>query len=338
MDPEWRIEEAEFPRDGTLGERIRFALRYAILAPSSHNSQPWRFRVENDTVSLLADRTRALPVVDPHDRELTISCGAALFNLLAGIAHHGMAATPDLLPTGAEPDLIARVRVADAPVADAEIARLAAAVPLRRTNRGAYGPIAVPDKTCDLLGAAARAEGVAAHMVADLEMRKRVAALVARADHAQFADPRFRRELAAWIHPARERDGMAAHALGVPRLLDFETRITAMVIRTFDLGDGVAASDAELVAGSPLLLCLSTPRDDPPAWVQTGLALERVLLTARLEGYDASYLNQPIEVPELRPELRNLLGTAPYPQILLRVGRGSAAAPAPRRGLGEVAL
>ncbi|NOT32243.1 MAG: hypothetical protein HOP15_17495 [Planctomycetes bacterium] len=51
-------------------------LELATRAPSSHNTQPWLFRARGDSIELHADRTRALPINDPHDRELTIRCGA----------------------------------------------------------------------------------------------------------------------------------------------------------------------------------------------------------------------------------------------------------------------
>lgn len=338
MHAEWHIDESAFPRSGPLEARIRFALQFAILAPSSHNSQPWRFDLAGNTVTLVADRTRSLPVVDPYDRELIVSLGAALFNLRAALAHFGMSFAIDIFPVKADADIVARIAVSDVPGTDTDLARLAAAIPMRATNRQSFSPIGVPPKVIELLQSAARAEGVSIRTVEDLVERKRVAALVARADQKQFADVRFRRELAAWIHPARESDGMSAYAFGIPRLLDFEAQIAGMVVRTFDLGDGAAANDAGLVAGSPLLLCFSTPQDDAPAWLFTGQALERVLLTARLEGYDASFLSQAIEVPEFRAELRNLLGTQSCPQLLIRVGRGPAAPHSPRRPLAEVAV
>jgi hypothetical protein len=120
--------------------------------------------------------------------------------------------------------------------------------------------------------------------------------------------------------------------------MDFDVPITSMVIRTFDLGGGIAAHDAAVTTGSPLLLCFSTTRDDAPSWLFAGQALERLLLLARLEGYDASYLNQPIEVPELRNALRDALGTEPFPQLLIRLGRGQAVAHTPRRPLEETVL
>jgi len=333
----WDIDEAEFPRKGPPETRAWFALRYATLAPSSHNSQPWRFMVDGDTISLLADRTRSLPVVDPYDRELLISCGAALLNLRAALAHFGHGFAIDLFPTEIEPDLLARVRLLEGTPVDPGLSHLFPAIPRRVTNRGPFTPIAVPDSVCAAMCAEAAGEGVAVRPVASILQRRQVATLIAQADQAQFADVRFRRELAAWIHPQRASDGMPAHAFGAPRLMDFETPLTAMVIRSFDLGNGVAARDVEVVSGSLLLLCFSTRQDNAPAWLATGQALQRLLLLARLEGYDASYLNQAIEVPELRVLLRETLQTDPYPQLLIRVGRGEFAAHTPRRPFDQVA-
>ena len=234
MQTEWQIDESGFPRTGTLAQRIRFALRYAILAPSSHNTQPWRFNLDGDTVTLVADRTRSLPVVDPYDRELIASLGAALFNLRAALAHFRMSYAIDIFPVKADADLVARIKVADAqaPDANADVARLAAAIPFRATNRHAFSPIGVPGKVQDFLLEAARAEGVSIRAIDDLNERKRLAALVARADQAQFGDARFRRELASWVHPSRARDGRPAYAFGIPQMLDFEAGITSMVSRS----------------------------------------------------------------------------------------------------------
>lgn len=332
----WDLNENDFPRAGPLAARAWFALRYAALAPSSHNSQPWRFNVDGDTVELLADRTRSLPVADPYDRELIISCGAALLNLRVALTHFGLWFNISLFPSQAEPDLIARVRLVDRGAADPGLAHLFPAIVRRATNRGPFGPIPLPHRVCAALCAEGAIEGVAVRAVTDTKERRQVAALIAEADQAQFADLRFRRELASWIHPQRARDGMPAFAFGVSKLMDFEIPVTAMVIRTFDLGDGVAARDSALADGSPLLLCFSTAQDDAPAWLFSGQALERVLLLARLEGYDASYLNQPIEVPSLRMQVRDTLQTGPYPQLLIRVGSGPPATHTRRRAIEDV--
>ena len=68
-----------------MSAQFRFLLRYAILAPSSHNTQPWLFSLQDRCVEIYADRSRSLRVTDPDDRQLTIAGGCALSNLRGAI-------------------------------------------------------------------------------------------------------------------------------------------------------------------------------------------------------------------------------------------------------------
>ena len=78
------------------------------------------------------------------------------------------------------------------------------------------------------------------------------------------------------------------------------------------------------------------PLESNEAWLVAGQGLQRLLLVATKAGYSTSYLNQPIEVSELRADLAAELQTARYPQLLLRVGRGSKAPHSPRRPIADV--
>ncbi|RQS21390.1 Acg family FMN-binding oxidoreductase [Burkholderia sp. Bp8998] len=315
---------------------LRSLLGYAVLAPSSHNSQPWRFLVNGATISVCADRMRALPVVDPFDRELIISCGAALLNLRVALNHAGLAHTISTFPSEVDPDLLAQVRICDDGYFDASLGTLFNAIPDRVTTRAPFESTAVPDEIQHDLIAAGVAEGADIACVDSIAHRARVAELVAEADRQQFADPRFRRELASWIDPRRHVDGMPAFAAGVPALLDFAAPVVTTAVRTFDLGNGLAALHHQLVGASPLIVCIATVRDDREAWLAAGQALERILLVATRAGYTASYLNQPIETAGLRAHLRHMLGLRGEPQLLLRVGRGPHTPHSPRRPLDDV--
>lgn len=326
------------PTSLDASEKFRYAVQYAILAPSSHNSQPWRFMTEGEALLLCADRTRALSVVDPHDRELVISCGAALFNLRVALARIGCGTEITTLPYSADPDVLARVELPRGRAADPALANLFDAIAARATDRRAFAEKPVPDGVCKAIAEAAAAEGVTATLAIDLERRRAVAELIAEADRQQFADPRFRRELASWIHSSRDVDGMSGYALGVPALLDYATPITGLVVRTFDMGNGVAASHLALVRGSPLFVCLSTPTDDAFAWLLTGQALERILLSLVGNGYAASFLNQPLEIAALRQAVRDEMGGAAHPQLLLRVGESQAPVLSRRRPVSEVLI
>lgn len=302
----------------------------ASLAPSSHNTQPWLFRLREDGIDLLADRTRALPVNDPNDRELTISCGCALFNLRVAAAAAGLRADVVLLPDAAEPDLLARVALATTAAPGAEAA-LHAAVGKRRTFRKRFSSTPVDVDVIRWLVEAAQREGATLIMLHAPEARASAAQLVAEGDALQWADPRWRRELAAWMHPRRRGDGLLVPGLVAP--------MVQAVVRSFDMGDGVAATDRELADESPLLAVLVTVADTPRDWLMAGQALQRLLLVGVAHGLQASYLNQPVQVEALRPRLQNLTGQTGHPQVLLRLGSAAAAPRAtPRRPVADVLI
>lgn len=332
-DP-WDVSEGDFPDRGSPEEQLYFLLNYAVLAPSSHNTQPWTFEIRDGAVELYADRTRALPVADPEDRALIVSCGAALFNLRVALRRFGYAAEvevlpPEMLPDPDYPDLLAIVRPDDRMEPTEEDLALFRAIPERRTNRMPFEDRAVPESVLSALGDAAADEGARLRVVTG-EEKAVVADLIAEGDRRQWNDKRFRRELAAWVHSnrTRRRDGMPGYAFGFGEIM---SAVGPLVMRTFDMGNGRAATDRELAAGSPVLAALWTAEDDPRAWLSSGQALSKVLLRARTEGIYASYLNQPVEVPELRPKLTRLLGLDGYPQLLFRMGYGPQPRPTPRR-------
>jgi Nitroreductase family len=334
----WNVEASSFPASGTVIDKARFAVRYAILAPSSHNTQPWRFIINGDELLVCADRTRSLSNIDPFDRELIISCGAALFNLRVTLAHFEVPVEITTFPQSSDPHVVARIVFPASGPKLKELAELFNAITKRTTNRGPFSGRDVPAAIVERLKSAATAEGVDVAFALELAQRERLAALIAKADRAQFDDPRFRRELANWIHPSRSNDGMPTASQGLGVLTDAATPIVAMAIRTFDLGNGVAAAHEELARGSPLLVALSTPMDNNEGWLAAGLGLQRLLLAATKEGYSTSYLNQPIEVPDFRGELAKELSIDGYPQLLLRVGVGRPTSHSPRRPISDVLI
>ncbi|WP_254366953.1 nitroreductase family protein [Paraburkholderia sp. NMBU_R16] len=320
-----------------MAKKLDATLRAAVQAPSSHNSQPWHFVVDDESITLCADRTRALPVVDPFDRELIISCGAALFNLRVALNHFGLAYEISLFPSEVDPDVLARLRLHAGTLSDPTLERLFGAIARRATTRKPFARTPVTATSQRYLIEAGEAEGAHVVCIDQMAQRDRIAELIAEADALQFADPRFRRELACWIHPQRASDGMPAEAAGMAALLDFAVPIATSAIRTFDLGGGAAAMHHELIAGTPLIVVIGTDSDGREAWLAAGQALERVLLTAANGGLSVSYLNQPIEAAALRERLRTIASMDAQPQLLLRIGYGPEVTErAPRRPLDDV--
>jgi hypothetical protein len=332
----WLVDDADFPAAGNTSEVLRFVLRYAILAPSSHNSQPWLFHIDGNAVEVFADRTRRLPVVDPDDRELVMSCGAAVYNLRLALRHFGEGCNVSVLPEGTDSDLLARVDLTGEATGDLLLEEQFAAIRSRHTCRQAFDDTPIDPEVARRLRQAASAEGA---LLVDIpkERRNMVTGLVTEADFVQMSDSVFRRELAHWMrasHPARG-DGMPGYALGLSEL---QSAVGPLIVRTFDVGSSQAAKDDDLSRGSALLAVVVTASDDVADWIAAGQAMQRVLLTATAAGLRASFLNQPIEISSMRLQLSRALAVPGDPQLLLRFGYGPSSAPTPRRPVAEVLL
>lgn len=325
----------EFPLDGPPEAQLRAAVSFAVQAPSGHNSQPWVFRIHDDALDLSADRTRALPVVDPEDRELVISCGAALFNIRLALRRFCRNAEVAILPDPDAPDLLARIRVGATCQPTEDDQALFGAIPRRRTYRHPFDDRAVPEPVVTALTRAAAQESAWLRPVRSITERDALVDAVAEGDRRQMADRSFRRELALWLHPdrAKSRDGMPGSAVGLKALMSV---VGPLAIRTFDMGRGRAAWDRELAQKSPVLAVLGTRGDTVTDWLVAGQALQRVLLRACAEGVYASFLNQPVEVPALRGKVRALLGEPGQPQMVMRLGYGHAGRRAPRRDVQDI--
>ncbi len=332
----WEIDADQFPGTGSASDKLKFALKYAILAPSTHNTQPWRFQVVHRGIDLYADQSRGLKVIDPHSRQLVMSCGAALFNLRIALARFGYETKVRVMPFPDYPDLLAQVRVARAPNGPSdESVKLCAAITQRRTNRQAFIKRPVSEGIATQLSNAAAREGAQLtrlHPAAKAPL----AALVATADRAQFRDKHFRRELATWLTPIGSRRGDGIPFVKKEYGSSVPLAIT-MRIRTFDIGAEFGAMEEALIKGAPALFVLSTPGDQAPDWLAAGQAMQAALLTACRHGVSASFLNQVLEVAPLRAQVAAMAPAGHHPQLVLRLGFGPPVAKAtPRRPLADV--
>ncbi|MEI7684965.1 MAG: nitroreductase family protein [Planctomycetota bacterium] len=331
----WAISETGFPRTGGSADQLRFLVNYAVLAPSTHNTQPWLFKIGREKLELYADRTRRLAVGDPKDRELTMSCGASLFHLRVAARHFGYRDVVETFPSPENPDLLARFGL-NGPMAVApEDDVLFQAITRRRTNRLPFEARPVPESLLSALRVAVAEEGVWCHLVPSVKERDAVAELVGAGAQRQLADKQYRREIAGWMRSnwTGLRDGMPGYAMGLRGLTAL---LAPSFVRTFDTGQAQGERDRRRAMSAPVLAVLGTESDTPQAWLAAGQAVARTLLRCRSEGVWASFFNQVIEVDDLRSKLSGVVGRGGFPQLLLRLGYCSEVRPTPRRTTSEV--
>lgn len=311
---------------------LRDAALYAMRAPSVHNTQPWHFDLHGGELEMHADPSRQLKVLDPARRQLTISCGCALFNARVGIAARGWTPLVNRLPTDGEPNLMARIGGVEPTSLGGPLAVYEPGIERRQTNRRRFSDNDVPADVVDALVCAAALEGAELVVVRTEEHRLALARLARQADDSQLLDPAYRAELRAWTRDPPGRDGVPART--VPHVDG--TAHDEIPMRDFDT-HGMGWLPAGTHSSRHLcLLLVCTDQDTVPDWLEAGEALERVLLELTLRGYVASLLTQVIEVAGTRAALRHDLGLTGHPQVLLRVGRAASTAASGRRRIVDV--
>ena len=318
--------------DQALDGDLRPVLELAALAPSVHNTQPWRFTWDGTSLHVLEDRTRALAVLDPAGRERLLSCGAAALQARLGFAVLGYECRTAMLPDPDQPELVATLTVVGRTEPSQEERALAEAIPRRTTDRDPFDDRPVPEEARAALRQAAEQEGAWLRFIGEdgsddaLELQ----ILLSHADDSQRSDPAYLEELAAWRRD-REAEGIPTRSLpSVPA----ELRGATWVARDFD-AKGPASAPAPAAEAPrpehPAVLVIGTEGDDVVDWVTAGQALARVLLRATVDGLAAQPLTQVLEVPILRGRMRHALGVRGYPQMLLRIGYGHAGPSSRRR-------
>lgn len=183
-----------------MNEKLRFLLGYAILAPSTFNTQPWRFRLKENELMVFADPNRWLKDSDADKRELYISVGCALENLIIAARYLGLAPEVSYFPEGDDSDLAAAIRLEPSGIQPGgEDVTLFRAIPLRQTRRGTYENRRIPEQDLERLSSTRLETDISLYITADSEIISKVGDLIFRADVLQYADPDYRRELSKWI-------------------------------------------------------------------------------------------------------------------------------------------
>lgn len=294
---------------------FRAATALAIRAPSLFNTRPWRWRRTAHSLHLYLDRSRSLPITDPHHRELIISCGAALDHAVLALRALDWTAHVRPLPDPDEPDRLADIEITAPASSSEETSELARAAYARRTDRSQYSSQQVSSELlADLREAGTFPQ---THLrIIEGDRRHSLAAAFAKAAFLHATDPDYRDELAAWT------GDNTARATGVPRSEAPQpgTQYGDIVLRDFGRSAATHEETGSARTAGTLLL-VSTSTDAPAAHLAAGQTTSRVLCTAERHGLVSSPLSEAFEIPQTRSLIRHdVLDDNEHPQLALRVG------------------
>ena len=332
------MPDQDADRDSALTTaEVREVVELATLAPSVHNTQPWRFSWDGRALLIREDLSRSLPVLDPDGRERALSCGAALQHAELAVREVGHECTVEVEPDAGDPLLVGRLSIGASSSPSADDRALVAAIPRRYTDRGIFDSAEIPTDLVERMRLAAEHHGGWLRPVIDADERVAMAVLLAHADAVERSDPAYLAELARWRTHERETEGVPDAALpDGPVAL----RGSDYTLRDFDAGDPgtahVQPPSEPPAAEHPLVVVLGTHGDSRADWFRSGMALGRLLLQATVDDLAASPMTQVIEVEPFRARLRQELGLVGMPQVVLRVGYGHGRMTTRRRPVDDV--
>jgi hypothetical protein len=320
-------------RNTLMSAQMLELIRYATLAASGHNTQPWKFAIKGDVIEIHPDYTRRLPIIDPDDRELWISLGCALENLI--VASQVVGCTPEVT----YPDITDFVHIRlhrDTP----QNTTLFDFIPVRQTTRSEYDGQPVQNADLDQIHALPLEPGIALSFVTDVAALETVLEYVNQGDLNQIANKELVDELIEWLRFNKKEaltslDGLYSRCSGNPEVPRWLGKMFVSGMKPEQQAD----ADARKLRSSSGAVIISSAADDKNTLVRTGQVYERMALTMTALDIKSGLLNQPIEDSELRSQLQNAMGLgASLPQLLMRFGYANAMPHSLRRPVEQVLM
>jgi nitroreductase len=291
---------------------------YATQAPSSHNTQPWKFLVEDDRILIFPDYTRALTIADADQHELFISLGCALENLMIAARQMNYAPSATIHTEG---EIYIEVNLTA--LAQSKDDRLFDQIVVRQTTRNKYNGKPIPENYLEVLRSSAMRDDVKCKFFTDYDEIGTVIELVKEACIRQYSDEAFVDEMLQWVRfnesgAVKTLDGINSASSGKPSVPGW--------LGKFILGSTSPKKQAdqieELIRSSSALVFFIGKRNDVKAWINLGRSFERFALTATSLNISHAHINMPCEVPSVRQKLAHLmdLNHDEAPLLLIRIG------------------
>lgn len=332
------IREEDFLKLDTLQGKIRFILQYAVLAPSTHNSQPWLFKVNENSCEVYLDSSLKLRHADPKGRDVHISIGCAIENLIIAAKYRGLFGGVSFGLFGKNKNK----KIAELCVKNTEKIKgyksLIREIKQWVNARGNFKKEIINTGIIeDVLRSADLSDintDVAITIITDKKIIERLAKLTAKGLRLAHSSSVFRKEMSQWMNSSfsPKRQGVPGYALKVPVILSL---IIPTLVRYFDLSRVLAKKNYESIASAPLVTLLSLQEDNDKQWVQVGRVAQRLMLEWHVKGYNTSIFVAAIEMGGLYKEVQQYLkNKAHIPQFLFVVGHiDSLHKPTPRHAI-----
>lgn len=298
-----------------LSQSINDILSIARLAPSVHNTQPWRVKVETDGLRIMLARERALNHGDPTGREIYLSLGIFTEACLISLRHNGFKPSQ---PKFTADEVFIKTGPKTGGRGESAAVR---AMQKRYTDRTTYKKTIVPEEALKAINSCWRSPRIEVRAVNDSQIIETVAGFTRQALLLAFSNPAFRKELTEYfVDHNKIPYGIPLSALGTNPI---KARLVKRLIKSGVNRSQESKAEYRRWRSASGLIFILAEGDSKSYWVESGRAYLRASLEAEKLGYSQATSAAIVEAADFHEDIEKLLGTKKRVQSVIRIGRGS---------------
>ena len=313
----WQIQEKNFPSGGSVKEKIKFILGYAILSPSSHNSQPWETEINNNNLKIKYSQSRLLPHGDPDGKLRNLAIGAFTRTFEIAANHFGLGCNIQLFP--GEKNVIADIGIYESAGVQKWTEDGLEFIVKRTTNRNFFKPNKIDSELFQKISILSD-QKINVKIFSEKNDIYKIIEVVERGVEKAMKNKNFRKELSRY-----KKHNLTSSFVGMPGFdmgySLFFSIIFPYIIKFFPIAPLVKVKDRKLLLdGTPNLVIISTATNSPIEQVSAGSMLVEIMLIAEKFGAATHFMAAAIYDNEISRQLGSVLGIQGIPQGFLRIG------------------
>jgi hypothetical protein len=316
----WKISVFDFKNQKTDYEKLLFFLNFGILAPSSHNSQPWEFKLDEKKLSIYVfkSKIRSLPTGDPNNDLGYISIGCTIENIITAADYFGYS-THITYEESTDTDLCATLQFTQDHEQILDNKHLVHQISKRVVNRGKYESKNPNDDFLKKIKQLST-ENYKIILIQDPKDISPVAEIVNDASIKLMDSPLFRKELSNHVKNNFTKSfvGIPAFGMQIPNILSF---FAPTLVRLLNMDKLNKKQNMSLFTKyTPLVVVLISKKDSKKDKLTIGRLYQLISLYAISENIKTSPWGAVSVHEESKQKLQKILQTEFYPEFLFRMG------------------
>lgn len=325
----WVIDKTKFPKNKEIEEQLKFLIRYGILAPNTQNSQPWKFEIRKNKIIIYLETEKRLKTIDDKSREIWISIGCAVENLIIAGENFGL--------RGKEKTQEKKVVISFRKIKPIKN-KLIDFITKRVTNKNKAKRSLFTINEIKKLKEIPFAENTNAFLLEDKKDLEKFTKLTDEANDILYKNEKYKQEIISWIRfneyqSRKTNDGISYKTMGIPQV---SSKIGRVFMNFFLSPKFIKKSDQQKIKNSSGIIIITSKRDCNICWINTGRTLQRILLLTTSFGMQYSFLNKPCQTKKTRTELKKI--TKQWPQTIIRLGHAKNATHTKRKPIEDVLI